>query len=387
LAAYWLGKESFGIFIYAFSITSIISIQPGNGLATGLLRHLSGYDENRRPQLCGIAMQLCHKAMVIVVAIGLLCFIAIGIAKVMIPSVIYCLIPFTLSLYPENQTHLLLTESRFRREFKGRAIWFAIRSLVNLAGGILGMMLAGLIGLAWGFMIGNFLVYAILRIKYRGWFDISYDMKMAAILKSVWLQITIAGIIAFSGPYLNRIILGGFCGFKETAEFVAAASVTYIFLAPIACISALLLSVISQYNSIRDFSRQATAQWLFMLVFGAAICPLGLMFFASGIMHLLYPAFGDESVKLLKILIWMVMSESVVNLFRPFVMKFGSVRLVPIINGISLATILVPAFCLIPTYGTVGAAWAIVIGSVTSGGLWLVSTGWVYYRSAVSSYI
>lgn len=385
LAAYWLGKELFGIFVYAFSITSIISIQPGNGLATGLLRHLSDYNESQRGQFCGIALRLCNKAMLIIISIGLLCFIVLGFVspKLMPLSVLYCLIPFTLSLHSENQLHLLLTESRFYRRFRGRAVWFAIRSLINLAGGLVGARIAGLVGLAWGFVIGNVLVYGILHIQYRKWFITSHNPEMVETLKKVWVHITIAQIIAFSGPNLNRIILGSFRGFEETANFVAATSVTFIFLSPITSISGLLLSMLSQHTSMRNLSRQAWMQWLFMLMFGAIICPLGLLFFASDIMHVLYPTFGNESVKLLKILIWMVVSESAVTLFRPFVIKFGSVRLVPIINGISLAAILVPAFCLIPVYGTVGAAWAIVIGSITSGGLWVISTAWVYYRSAV----
>jgi O-antigen/teichoic acid export membrane protein len=381
LAAYWLGKEQFGIFIYAFSIASIISVQPGNGLATGLLRHLSDYDEEHREQLCGIAMRLCNKAMIFVVLIGLVCCIAIGSSKLMAMDVINCLIPSIISLHSENQTHLLLTESRYRRKFRGRAIWFLIRSFINLAGGIAGMKAAGLVGLAWGSMVGNIIIYAILRIQYNKWFKVPDNAEMAGVLKKVWLHITIAGIIAFSGPYLNRIILGTVAGFEETADLVAATAVTYIFLAPMMCISGLLLSIISKYTSILDFSRQARLQWLFMLIFGAVISPFGLMFFASNIMHILYPNFGDESVKLLKILIWMVMSESAVNLFRPFVMKFGSVRLVPIINSASLATTLIPAVCLIPIYGTIGAAWAIVFGSITTGILWVAATGWIYFRS------
>jgi O-antigen/teichoic acid export membrane protein len=387
IAAYLVGKESFGVFVFAFAITSIIGMQPGNGLATGLLRHLSDYDEAGRRQLCGIAMRLCHRAMVIVVLAGLMLLAVLGSVPLLQRDVLYCLIPLTLSLYSENQTHLLLTESRFRRRFRARAIWFLVRSIFNVLTGILGATLGGLVGMAWGFTAGNVCVYVALRFRYRQWFKASYDEQKASVLKQVWLQITIAGIIAFAGPYLNRIILGSIHGFKDTADLVAATSVAYIFLAPIICISALLLSVISSYTSMHDLSKSAKMQLLAILLFGTIICPIGLRLFAAHIIHILYPGFGDESIRLLHILILLIISETVVNLCRPFVMKFGSVRLVPFINSVSLVATLVPALCLIPFYRATGAAWAIVVGSAVTGGLWMLSLVWIYCRSAESTVV
>lgn len=383
LAAYVVGKEAFGVFVFSLAITSIVGVQPGNGLATGLLRHLSDYDSEEQKQFCGNALRLCHLAMVIVIAAGLLFLIVLDGINLVSPRVLYCLIPLTLSLYPENQTHLLLTESRFYRQFTTRALWFTFRSFLNLAGGYAGAKLAGLIGLVWGFTLGNAIVYGILRFLYREQFRVSYNTEMREVLKKIWIQITIAGVIAFAGPYLNRIVLGGIHGFNDTADLVAATGVTFIFLSPITCISALLLSVISRYNTIGDLSQSAKAQLLCISFLGVIVCPLGLRFFASPIMGVLYPGFGEESVRLLKILVWMVMSETIICLCRPFVMKFGSLRLVPIINSISLIATLTPAICLIPCYRAVGAAWAIVLGSVVAGGLWLIATGWICFRPAM----
>lgn len=382
LAAYVVGKEAFGVFVFSLAITSILGVQPGNGLATGILRHLSDYDSEGQKQFCGIAMRLCHIAMVILVAAGLLCLIVLGVADLVSHRVIYCLIPLTLSLYPENQTHLLLTECRFYRQFRTRAMWFMFRSFLNLLGGFAGAKLGGLIGLVWGFTLGNAIIYGILRIHYREQFKVSTDVAMSSILKKIWVQITLAGVIAFAGPYLNRIVLGSLHGFNDTADLVAATGVTFIFLSPITCISSLLLSVISRYHSIRNLSRSARMQLIGIAFLGIVVCPLGLKIFASRIMGVLYPDFGDESVHLLNILIWMVMSETVVNLCRPFVMKFGSIRLVPIINAASLIATLVPAICLVPFYRAVGAAWAIVLGSAITGGLCLLATFWVYFRSS-----
>ena len=53
LAAYLVGKEDFGVFSTALSVTLLLGIQPQNGLGTGLLRHLSDYSEERRAQFYG----------------------------------------------------------------------------------------------------------------------------------------------------------------------------------------------------------------------------------------------------------------------------------------------------------------------------------------------
>lgn len=381
LAAYVIGKEDFGVFVFAFAITSILGIQPANGLATAILRHLSDYNKEQQQQFCGIAMRLCHRAMIIVLLAGLLCCVIVAGTRLQSSQVVYCLIPLILSLYPENQTHLLLTESRFHRRFRKRAFWFGIRSIIIVIAGYLGAELAGLIGLAWGYSIGHFLIYGFLRYQYREWLKTASDLEMVFVLKKVWLHITVAGVIAFAGPYLNRIILGGLHGFTETADLVAATSVAFIFLAPITSISGLLLSVISRYESINDFSLQARWQWLCMLILGMVVCPLTLKYFSSSIIHFLYPGFGDKSVELLKILIWMIMASTVVNLCRPFVMKFGSVRVVPLINIISLAATLGSALVLIPIYKTTGAAWAIVSGSIVTAALWFLYASRIYILS------
>ncbi|MFH1370573.1 MAG: hypothetical protein ABII09_04725 [Planctomycetota bacterium] len=48
LAAYFIGKEQFGVFMTAMSVALILGTQMGEGLSTGLLKHLSDYPEQQR---------------------------------------------------------------------------------------------------------------------------------------------------------------------------------------------------------------------------------------------------------------------------------------------------------------------------------------------------
>ena len=85
----------------------------------------------------------------------------------------------------------------------------------------------------------------------------------------------------------------------------------------------------------------------------------------------LFPQFGDESVQLLKILVWVFPSEAVSCLTRPFIYKFFPVKVIPIVNLLSFIAVLVLALTLIPNYGASGAAWTYVIVNFFTALLWV----------------
>jgi O-antigen/teichoic acid export membrane protein len=378
LAAYFIGKEQFGVFMTALSIALILGTQPGGGLATGLLKHISDYPEQQRDQFCGTALRMCHLAMVIIVVLGLLVIAVMGVTTLAPWEILNCLVPLIISLYPENQFMLILTESRFRRRFSGRALWSLLRSGGVFICGLVGVWMGGAGGLAWGFVAGNTIAYAVLRIRYRKWYQTSYNSEMASVLKTVWLQVTIAGIIALSGPYLNRVILSAIHSYGDTADLVAATSVTFVFSVPISCLGGLLLSMISNYSSIRQFTARGKTVYLLTLLFGVTVMPLMLNLFGTFITHLMFPKFGESSIGLFGILIWTIPAGTLICFTRPIVIKFAPIRIVPIINGVSMAATLIPAVFLIPSYATRGAAWAILVGCGVTAMLWSIAATCVF---------
>lgn len=99
---------------------------------------------------------------------------------------------------------------------------------------------------------------------------------------------------------------------------------------------------------------------------------MALFLFGDSVMRLMFPAFGGKSIALLHILILVVVSETLISLMQPFVMKFTPIRIIPVVNSINIAAILVSAVFMIPNYEASGAAWAIVFGSVVTGALWAI---------------
>jgi O-antigen/teichoic acid export membrane protein len=378
LAAYYIGKEQFGVFMTAMSLALILGTQLGEGLSTGLLKHLSDYPEQQRMQFCGTALRMCQIAMAIVVVLILLAITGVGIVGWTPWEILRCLIPLIISLYPENQFMLILAESRFHRRFRGRAVWSLLRTVGILICGLIGIWAYGATGLALGFMAGNTTAYIVLRFSYRDWYKQPFSPAMASVLKTIWFQITIAGMITLSGPYLNRIILSIMHSYNDTADLVAATSVTFLFTVPVTCLGGLLLSMISRYSSVSQFSRRGRILYLIALLFGMTVMPVALKLLGPFTTHLMFPKFGDTSIGLFSILIWSIPSETLSCFARPFVIKFASIRLVPIINAISMTATLLPAICLIPRYSTKGAALAVVIGSITTSILWGSGAAWVF---------
>jgi O-antigen/teichoic acid export membrane protein len=92
----------------------------------------------------------------------------------------------------------------------------------------------------------------------------------------------------------------------------------------------------------------------------------------------MFPKFGENSIELFGILIWAIPAQTLISFSRPIVIKFAPIRVVPIINGMSMAATLLPALCLIPHYATRGAAWAVMIGSAIVGILWALVAAWVF---------
>jgi len=69
---------------------------------------------------------------------------------------------------------------------------------------------------------------------------------------------------------------------------------------------------------------------------------------------------------------------AVVNFSRPFIVKFGPIKCVPVLNVITLAAHLLPAILLIPKFGIRGAVISYNIGYGLSAISWLGALFWTF---------
>ncbi len=386
LAALIIGKNDFGIFSTAFSVTMIVGMQPQWGLAAGLLRFLSGYSVEDQKKLIGTSLKLSDKAIAFFILCGTIIALILGLVGLVPFEVIQCLVPLTLSLYPENQFLLLLTEARYKRDFKYRTLWVASRTLFSLLTGLIGAYLLGLSGLSWGILIGNSVAYLLLYKKNSDLYKTDYDNDMAILLKEVWLKITLAGILTVSIPHLNRVILSIFDSFESVSDFVAATSIAFLFLAPIQCFGILVMSLISSYRSIRDLSNKGKLYCLLMIAIGVIFIPVILLLCGKIIISGLYPDFGEKPYELLKIVMWIIPSGALISILNPFVLKFSSIRSIPIINTVTFIMTIIPSCIMIPSSGSQGAAYAMVIGNSAAAILYIGFIIRVFSKNVPFSY-
>lgn len=365
VAAYVVGKEEFGILATALSIVLILGIQPANGLATGLLRNLALYDAQGQRQLVLTAVNLCRKCMLWILGVALVVNIGIFVSGLSGDGIFWCVTCLLLSLYAENSFMLLLTPLRYQRKFRQHALWYIASGVTVSVCGIIGACVGGIVGVAAGMLCGHAIVYGVAARRY-GLVLTESNMEQAAVLKHVWLHLSIAGILAIAGPHLNRIVLRMYSDYGSVAELFAATSITYVFILPITNGSTLLLSFLSKYSHIEQISRHMWRMLLSAIIGGGAIATSAFAFAAPILSMWLFPEFGGDNAGLFRILIWMIPASIIVAFVRPMITKFAAVVWIPRINAAVLATTVLLMFGLIPFWGLEGAAWSITSGNIVA---------------------
>jgi O-antigen/teichoic acid export membrane protein len=363
IVAHIVGKSEFGLFATALSFALIVGVNPANGLAIGLLRNLSHYQDKQQAQLSSTAVRMCHKFLLYLLLSALVVLVGLVASGRIDKKTYLCLTFLTISLYAENEFMLILTPLRYKRLFRKRSLWFLASSLLVSVFGVVGCYLGGVAGLAFGIMSANFLICGIAAKKYFE-ADLAYDVEQARALWWVWVHMTIAGILVFAGPYLNRIVLRFYADNESVADLFAATSIAYVFVMPISNCSGLLLSMISKYKTINEMSAYVRKMLLGMMIGGAIVGMVSFWLAAPIMLRLLFPGFGDRALGLFSILIWMIPANIVIAFIRPSITKFANVAWIPRINFAVLSVILILMFSLIPHWGLKGAAWSVAIGSI-----------------------
>jgi O-antigen/teichoic acid export membrane protein len=374
IGVYFIGGERFGVFITAFSIISIIGTQPSNGLSTGLIRKFSNYSNDEQEILSISAIRLSARALSYIVFAMLLCILILLFSKRIPRDLLLCLIPLTISLYPENQFMLFLTDLRINRKFNYRVLWYATRGLILLISGVVGIKTKSVIYFSWGYSIGCYIPYFFIRFRRRQWFHRVSDLSMVSSLKNIWFHVSLSGIISLAGPYINRIILSLYCTYSDVSILFAAASTVNLYSIPISGCGVLLLSLLAKYHTIDDFKQQLNSNLIIVVFIMLVLAlPISYMILGPFLLKILYPNLFYEAQKLVILTSLSLPFVSFIVLCRPIVLKYGKIKYVPILNVMSLTATITIAILLIPLKGTLGATWALIIGEAITGFFWMIA--------------
>lgn len=378
VAAYLLGKEEFGLFIFSLGIVMMLGKAPSIGLAMGIIRHMAELKEGDRDILVSTAVRLCRIVMLAIVSVGIL---ALGIVRYFWqtdPKIIWCLVPLLIHLYLWNLIDLRMVRYRVERRFALRTAWYSLLGILLFIV-IPGAVLGGAVGMAWGYTVGFVVTHIILSWRQKTLFrEYAYDVRLGALLKQVWFHVTVAAILGTSTGYTYRIILGIFHSYSSVAIFFGATSIIYLCLAPVNVLGQLLLSMLGGLTHLDDVGKRQK----YMVLAGAVSIVVGasLMVLLAGpfVLSVMFPEFAKESAQILRWLVMVIPCSVTMSFCRPFIMKFGPIKLIPVLNFVTFAVHLVPAMILIPKFELRGTVISYHIGYVLSAISWLGGLVWTF---------
>jgi O-antigen/teichoic acid export membrane protein len=362
VVAYLLGKEEFGLFIWSLGIVMMLGKAPSGGLETGVIRHMAKLEEPAKHILVSTGLRLCKIAMLVIVAIGI---VVLAMARYFWQAdvkIIWCLVPLLIFLYSWNLFELQMVLYRVERRFALRLGWSSfLRALLFVA--LPAAIFGGVVGMAWGYVLGYVVTRIILSWRQGILFRKSiYDIKLAAVLKHAWFHLTVAGVFAFSSVYIYRVILGAFLPKQYVTILWGATSVIFLCVGPLNILSSLLLSMLGGFARLEDVGKRQRYTVLGAAILIAVVAPLAAFFAGPFILSVLFPEFANESAQVLRLIIMVIPCVVVTSFSRPFITKFGPIKFIPILNFITLVGHLLPALILIPRFGMKGVVISYNVG-------------------------
>jgi O-antigen/teichoic acid export membrane protein len=385
VVAYIIGKDNFGLFIFAFSIVMTIGRTPSGGLVAGVIRYMSEMDEPDRHYLVTTAIMLCRIAMGIVIIIGLFALFVARFVFHLKPELFWIILPLLFMLYSWNIFEVQAVRYRVERSFMVRAGWYSVLSLMLIISIPLSYF-AGVVGMAWGYSLGFVIAQSILGYKQRILFKkLVFHAKKAKLLSHMWLHMSLALILVLSARYVYRIILGLFGTYSDVSLLFGATNVIDLCVAPMAILQLVLLSMFARYQTIQELGKRRQLI-VFSAVFALMILSTSFVYFAGPfVTKLLFPEFAGESARILRSIVLVVPFSVIITFFNPFVVKFGDIRYVSALNFLTLLAHLVPALIMIPLWGIKGAVISLNIGYPISASGWLVAVVLTYRKATASS--
>ena len=373
LAAHILGKEQFGLFIFSLGIVMVVGHAPSVGLATGVIRSMAGLGDEDRQRLVAVSLFLCRVAMLVIVALGTCVVIGLWVSGLLDRGMALCLIPLFFFLGAWNLFDLQLVRCRVERRFDVRAKWFGFLSaLLFLV--IPAAIIGGAVGMSWAYGGAFCLAYAVLSLRKRvAVWPNPGDTVFRKTLTSIWLHVSVASALELSSRYVYRIMLGSFHSYADVSVFFGATNIIDLFLSPVTIIGSMLLSLLGGFVRLRDVGPRQKLLVLCAAVLICLVCVGLLMTGGRFVLQLLFPEFGDQSWTVLRGLILIVPCAVIVAFARPFVVKFGPVKLIPLLNLLVLVSHLLPGLILIPRLANKGAVLSCNIGYGLSAVLWLAA--------------
>ena len=362
LIARWLGADNIGIYTFAISLTTIMSVFIDFGLSPVLIRESAKFKEKANEYLNNtntaklVLAVMSYLAAIIIV--NLLHKPALTQIMVYIAGLIMILDSFTLSFWAIFRAY---------QNLKYEAISIIINQILIVVVGLAGVLLKFplyiiVIALLCGSTFSFFYSLILLKKELKFTFKLQWDKTLLKSLFKIAVPFALAGIFTRVYSYVDQILLSTLIGDKALGFYSIAYKATYALqFIPAAFAAAIFPAMSNFYVCAQERLQSIFEKSMYFLIIFSIPIALGTASIADQIILKLYTNEYQPSILTLQIFIF-----AVIPIFLSY--PVGSIlnscdkQMTNTINmGITMVLNIILNLILIPKFQHLGAAIAAVI--------------------------
>lgn len=373
ILASMMTDDAFGSFVITLGAIQMIGLAPSNGLIGYIIRDYITQSDDRKALLTRTTLML---SLAIMIPTSLMYILG---AKSIAGfyggnTIVMQLLPMmAIFLLLTNVVETLQATYRVHRKFKRISLVHGLQTaLLFLAIPLYyqwqmrGIAVAYIIAGVGALMFVGFLERR--TIFQRPMFSRSF----AKSAMKVWPAFSIAAMISLSAGYLDRMLLGYWWSPADVKPFFAAVSMASLVAIPGTLLAGLIFSLLGSVKQAGHLNRKFYVYYVLGVCASSVVVLLIGWFVGRWLLELFYPDVADVSMTLWYAIMAGFAIFNVGTLFRPFVSKFLSPKILPVISIISFVARITPLVILIPTQGAMGAAQGLLIGMSITSCMWLI---------------
>lgn len=375
LIARWIGAEDIGQYIFAVSLTTIMSVFVDFGLSNVLIREAAKFREKANSYLNSI---LSVKVLFSIVAYAAVVIIINVLDK---PAIVQIMV-YLAGLVMITDAFSLSFWSIFRgfQNLRYESISIGINQILILAVGIAGVLLQFpiwilIVALLCGSMFS--LVYSLVLIKTKLKFKLRFEWNKSTLglLFRIAIPFALAGIFTRVYSYIDQVLLSVLIGDKELGWYGVAYKLTFALqFIPAAFAAAVYPAMSSFYIEAKDKLKTVFDKSMFLLMILSIPISVGIITLADSIILALYTSEYEASIVALQILI-----SALVFIFMGYpvgaILNSCDRQAINTMNmGITMVVNIILNLILIPRYLHIGAS---IAALVSLGLLFFLNLCWV----------
>lgn len=373
LCMHLMGPDSFGRFIFALGVVSLVGLSPSKGLNNAILRNYAGVRQARRPLLLRTAFTMVIGVVVAISLAALVVCLGMRIASAEDSAAGLWIMILVIAMGARNIVTVGMVDLGVTRQFAQRALWQSAGSVLAFLA-LPAIFLVGDWGMPLGFAMGHVIALACLLVARQRTFlrRPLFDKGIAKRVTMMWVMLFASSFFFISGRYVHRTVLGAFQegSYEAVSAFFAAAAVLNLFMMPLSITGVFGFQLLSAHASLERFSLRFVRRYAAAAIAGC-VCFYGVTrWLAPWPLRLLYPNVAAEALAPMSIMLPGMAITVLMHASRPFVLKFSRWRTLLLIGITSFLVHVGGALLLIPRWGITGAAWAYCIGSTVVALAW-----------------